>query len=137
MKIKILLTASLLAISASVAGDFVVIAHPGTASGDVGKAELKRIYTGKVTQFDGKKAMPINLPDDNAAKADFLKEVVGQSLADYKQYWVEQKVKGNGVPPMQQSSSATVKAMVAAIPGSVAYIPKADADATVKVINVK
>ena len=137
MNIKILLTASLLAVSAAVAGDYVVIAHPGTASGDVAKAELKRIYTGKVTQFDGKKATPINLPDDNAAKSDFIKDVVGQSVADYKQYWVEQKVKGNGVPPMQQTTAAAVKAMVAAIPGAIAYIPKADADATVKVLAVK
>ena len=88
-------------------------------------------------EFDGKKATPINLPDDNAAKADFAKEVLGQSIADYKQYWVEQKVKGNGVPPMQQTTAAAVKAMVAAIPGAIAYIPKADADATVKVLAVK
>jgi ABC-type phosphate transport system substrate-binding protein len=137
MNIHINLATTLLTAAMAFAGDYVVIANPATAVSDIGKAELKRIFTGKVTQFDGKKATPINLPDDNAAKADFLKEVVGESVADYKQYWVEQKVKGNGVPPMQQASSAAVKAMVAAIPGSVAYIPKADADASVKVVAVK
>jgi ABC-type phosphate transport system substrate-binding protein len=137
MKITTITAISLLTAVTVFAGDYVIIANPATASSDVPKAELKRIFTGKVTQFDGKKATPINLPDDNAVKADFVKEVLGQSVADYKQFWVEQKVKGNGVPPMQQASSAAVKAMVAAIPGSVAYIPKADADASVKVLAVK
>jgi hypothetical protein len=137
MKIKTILVSALVLSFTAFAGDFVVIAHPGTTASDVGKADLKRLFTGKVKEFDGKKATPINLPDENPAKADFVKDVVGQSIADYKQYWVEQKVKGNGVPPMQQASPAAVKAMVAAIPGSIAYIPKADADATVKVLAVK
>lgn len=137
MNIKLSIAFALLAAVAAFAGDYVVIANPATGASDIAKAELKRIFTGKVTQFDGKKATPINLPDENPTKASFLKEIVGESVADYKQYWVEQKVKGNGVPPMQQASSAAVKAMVAAIPGSVAYIPKADADATVKVLAVK
>jgi ABC-type phosphate transport system substrate-binding protein len=137
MKIHISIATALLAAAAAFAGDYVVIANPATSVGDIAKAELKRIFTSKVNQLDGKKATPINLPDDHPAKVDFIKEIVGESVADYKQYWVEQKVKGNGVPPMQQGTSAAVKAMVAAIPGSIAYIPKADADATVKVIAVK
>lgn len=137
MTIRISVASLLLTAAISFAGDYVVIANPATGASDIAKAELKRIFTGKVNQFDGKKATPINLPDENPIKAAFLKEIVGESVADYKQYWVEQKVKGNGVPPMQQGTPAAVKAMVAAIPGSVAYIPKADADATVKVLAVK
>jgi len=134
--LSFLVATGFLAVTA-IAGDFVVIANPATSAGSIDKAELKRLFTGKIKEFDGKKATPINLPDGTPAKVDFLKEIVGESEADYKQYWIEQKVKGNGVPPMQQGTSAAVKAMVAAIPGSVAYIPKADADATVKVIAVK
>ncbi len=135
-KLNIISAALLVSVSAF-AGDFVVIANSSTGASAISKTELKRLFTGKLTDFDGKKVTPINLSDDNAAKVEFAKDVLGQSIADYKQFWVEQKVKGNGVPPMMQQNSKAVKAMVAAIPGAIGYVDKAEVDASVKALDIK
>ncbi len=117
--------------------DYVVIANPGLGLTSVSKAELKRVFLGKLADVGGKKVTPINLPDDAAAKAAFLKDVCGQDVNEYKEHWVEMKVKGNGVPPMLQPNGKAAKAMVAALPGGLAYVPAEDADATVQVVEVK
>jgi hypothetical protein len=118
-------------------GDYVVIANPGLGLSSISKAELKRVFQGKISDVGGKKVTPINLPDDAAAKGSFLKDICGQDVNEYKEHWVEMKVKGNGVPPMLQPNGKAAKAMVAAIPGGLSYVPAEDADASVQVVEVK
>ncbi|MGL1935182.1 MAG: hypothetical protein OCD01_09180 [Fibrobacterales bacterium] len=118
------------------AGDYVVIVNPGNGLSSIDKGELKRIFTGKSKEIDGKKAVPVNMNYDTPTAAEFLPEVIGKDVGKYKKFWIDQMIKGKGTAPMIKANVAGVKAIVSQIPGAVGYIPVADVDATVKKIDV-
>jgi ABC-type phosphate transport system substrate-binding protein len=118
-------------------GGFVVIANPASSASAIGKADLKRIYNGKIKEWDGLQVQPINLTDGSAVKDAFLKEILGQTAKEYEDFCTKQKITGEGTPPMIQPNSAAVKAMVASIPGAIGYVEESAVDASVKVLAVK
>ncbi|MFW5775189.1 MAG: hypothetical protein ACOCW2_02770 [Chitinivibrionales bacterium] len=122
---------------AAQAGDYVVIVNTGNAVSDMPKAHLKRVFTGKLKEYQGVSLVPIDLPADSDVAQAFLSDVVGMSPGEYKEYWVAQQVKGGGAAPMIQKTPAMVKAMVSQIPGAISYIPAGDIDDTVKQLTIK
>lgn len=136
MKKIILLLISVFMVSAFAEG-FVVIVNKGNSTESVPKAMLKRYYTGRASEIDGKKVVPINFTLDSPTGTEFLDKIVGQSPAEYKEFWVAQQIKGAGSAPMVQSSAATIISMVSSIPGAIAYVPAGQATDAVKVIPIK
>lgn len=128
-----LLTISSLAFAA----DFVVIVNPANSAASISNAELKRLYTGKMAQFGGQKVVAINLADSDPLYAAFVDKITKMSPAEYKQFWVEAQIKGEGTAPMVQRTSAAAKMIVATIPGAIAYVDASVVDATVKKIDLK
>lgn len=115
--------------------EYVIIVNPGNGASSVSKAELKRIFNGRMKSWSGGKVVPINQMYTSPVTAKFVKDATGMSVEEYKSYWVEQQIKGKGTQPMLQKSDAAVKLMVASIPGAIGYITKGSEDATVKVIS--
>ncbi len=119
------------------AGEYVVIVNTGNSISEIPKSNLKRIFTGKMKEFKGVKLVPINLPPESETGTAFLSAVVGMDGSAYKEFWVQQQVKGLGSAPMIQKTSDAVVAMVSQIPGAIGYIEKSKATDAVKVITVK
>lgn len=119
------------------AGEFVIIVNPANNAASVSSAELKRIYTGKINQLGGQKLVPINLADSDPLFGDFASKIVKMSGPEFKQFWVEAQIKGEGTAPMVQRNSAAAKMIVATIPGAIAYVDAAVVDATVKKVDIK
>jgi len=122
---------------ASLAADFVVIVNPANTATSISNAELKRLYTGKMAQFGGQKAVPINLADSDPLFSSFVSTVTKMSGPEYKQFWVDAQIKGEGTAPMVQRNAAAAKMIVATIPGAIAYVDASVVDATVKKIDLK
>lgn len=134
---KLILSIALLAAS-TFAGDWVLVANPAVGAGSVSKSDLKRIYTGKKSQLGSGKVVPVMLSESNPAAAAFLQEVLGMSGAEYKKFWVDAQIKGEGSAPMTQKSSAAAVAIVSELPGGIAVVEKSAAgNGSVKVIEVK
>lgn len=119
------------------AADFVVIVNPANSAGSISSAEMKRIYTGKMNQFGGQQVVAINLADSDPLFASFVDKITKMSAGDYKQFWVEAQIKGEGTAPMIQRNSAAAKMIVATIPGAIAYVDASVVDGTVKKIDLK
>jgi ABC-type phosphate transport system substrate-binding protein len=134
--IKTALLATMVA-GAAWSGGFVVITNPASAAAAIGKSDLKRIYNGKMKEWDGLQVQPINLADGSAVKDAFLMDILGQSAKEYEDFCTKQKITGEGTPPMIQPNSAAVKAMVSSIPGAIGYVEESAVDASVKVLAVK
>jgi ABC-type phosphate transport system substrate-binding protein len=134
--IKTAIVASMVA-GAGWAGEFVVIANPASSASAIGKADLKRIYNGKIKEWDGLQVQPINLADGSPVKDAFLKDILGMTAKEYEDLCTKQKITGEGTPPMIQPTSAAVKAMVSSIPGAIGYVEASAVDASVKVLAVK
>lgn len=119
------------------AADFVVIVNPANSANSISLAEMKRIYTGKMSQFGGQQVVAINLADADPLFSIFVQKVTKMGSADYKQFWVEAQIKGEGTAPMIQRNSAAAKMIVSSIPGAIAYVDASVVDATVKKIDLK
>lgn len=117
--------------------DIVIVANKDGLVSSLSKADVKRLYTGRMTRIEGTKMVPINQPLDSTITIDFLSAYVGMSVEEFREYWVSQQVRGEGAAPMIQRSADAVKAVVAQVPGAVGYVRKKDLDDTVKAVEVK
>ena len=72
------------------ATDVVIIANKDGPVGSVSNADLKRLYTGRMSEMDGTKVVPINQPLDSAVTETFLETYVGMSVQEFREYWVSQ-----------------------------------------------
>jgi hypothetical protein len=133
---KLILSLALLA-SSSFAADWALVANPAVGAASISKADLKRIYTGKKSQLGSGKVVPVMLTESNPAATAFLQEVLGMSGAEYKKFWVDAQIKGEGSAPMTQKSSAAAVAIISEIPGGIAIVEKSAAGGSVKVLEVK
>jgi hypothetical protein len=127
----------LFAAAFSVAADWAVVTSPTSAIASISKSDLKRVFTGKKRDVSGVKVVPFMLSDANPAAQSFLKDVLGMSPDEYKKYWIDAQVKGEGTAPATQKSSATAILVSADLPGALAVVEKSAVDATVKVVPVQ
>jgi hypothetical protein len=132
MKHWIIAWLCLLVVSVS-AQELVIVVNPGNGASSISKAEAKRIFLGKMKSWNGVQMMPIQYPGGDK----LLAEITGKSLTEFKKHWVEMQIKGKGSAPLVQANVTALKSMVVSIPGAIAIIPKADADAMVKVLALK
>ena len=133
---KILCSAFLLA-AVSFAGDWAVVTSPSSPIASISKADLKRVFTGKKSNISGVKIVPFMLAESNPSAVAFMKDVLGMSPEEYKKYWVDAQVKGEGTAPALQKTSATAILVSADLPGAIAVVDKSAVNATVKDIPVQ
>lgn len=137
MNISKLLSLSVMLASMTFAGDWVLVANPTSGIGSVSKADLKRVYTGKKTQLGGSKVVPFLVVETNPVTASFLQDVLGMSPSEYKKFWVDAQIKGEGTAPATHKSSAIAILVAADIPGAIAVVEKSAVNATVKEVAVQ
>ena len=121
----------------SFAGDWAVVTSPSSPIAAISKADLKRVFTGKKSNLSGVKVVPFMLADANPAAVAFMKDVLGMSPEEYKKYWMDAQVKGEGTAPALQKTSATAIMVSAELPGAIAVVDKSAINATVKDIPVQ
>jgi len=133
---KKLIAAVFLLASLAAAGDWAVVTSPSSPISSISKADLKRVFTGKKTSLEGVKVVPFMLSDANPAAVAFLQDVLEMSSDDYKKFWVDAQVRGDGTAPSLQKTSATAMLISADLPGAIAVVDKSAVNATVKAITV-
>lgn len=109
------------------AGEFQIVVNKGNTVTKIDISDLKRIYTGRRSELDGDKVVPVNQPLDSAITESFLAATVGMTPQEYKEYWLAQQVKGLATAPVIQRTDAAVIAMVSQLPGAIGYV-STDAD---------
>jgi hypothetical protein len=137
MNIHKLIALPLLLAATSMAADWALVANPAVGVASVSKADLKRVYTGKKSQLGGAKVVPMMVVETNPAVAAFLADVLGMSPAEFKKYWVDTQIKGEGTAPPSQKSSAAAVAVVSEIPGGIAIVEKSAVTGAVKEVAVQ
>lgn len=137
MKKIMILLGVLLCTNVLFAQDFVVIANPTSKLSSISINDLKNIYLGKASMIGDQKVTPINLADADPIYSSFINKIVKMSPAAYKQYWVDNQIKGKGTAPATQRSSQAAKLVVASLPEAIAYVNASVVDASVKIIKIK
>jgi len=132
------LIAGILLSSALVFGaDWTVVTSPSSPIASISKSDLKRVFTGRKRDVSGVKVVPFMLSDANPAAQSFLNDVLGMSPAEYKKFWIDAQVKGDGTAPATQKSSAAAILISADIPGALAVVEKSAVNASVKEVAVQ
>ena len=141
-------------IVATLLGVLVLAAQPGAGAEDAGAPaiavivgsnspirqvsvdDLRELYLRRRRLWpDGRRAIPINLPPDNAVRERFSKLVLGRATQDLVGYWDARYFEGI-TPPTVVPSAAAIRAYLAAEPGAIAYVPLTDVDETCRLLLV-
>ncbi len=132
-----LIAAILFSTALAFGADWAVVTSPTSPITSISKSDLKRVFTGKKRDVSGVKVVPFMLSDAIPAAPSFLKDVLGMSPEEYKKFWIDSQVKGEGTAPATQKSSATAILVSADIPGALAVVEKSAVNATVKEVTVQ
>jgi ABC-type phosphate transport system substrate-binding protein len=132
MKTLLLVTLLLTPLSANAA--IAVVVHPSNQT-SLTQEDLVRLYTGKLSAFpDGTSAVPVNLADSVALRADFDQKALGRSSSQVKAYWSKLVFTGKGTPPKEVVSDSEVLTLVASNPNLIGYVSAAAVSDKVKVL---
>lgn len=120
-----ILTLALLASTAALAADLVVIVNPAATAPT--KEQVADVYLGKNQSF-----VPLDLPEGSADRAEFYPKATGRDLGQIKSLWSRIVFSGKGQAPAELPDAAAVKKAVAANPKAIGYIEKSALDGSVK-----
>jgi hypothetical protein len=117
---------------------FVVIVNPSNQFDALSRSKLSYLFLRKVSRWPwGAEVDPIDLRAQEPARHQFIREVLGTTDERLAQYWIDQKESRGVNPPTEARDVTAAKAMVAARPGAIAYIPESAVDGRVKVLRVE
>jgi hypothetical protein len=120
----------------STSNRIVVIVAASFSLRDVSKALLRRIFLGEPSLHEGTKLVPITAPTGDVMRVAFDRAALGFTQSDSGRYWVDRRIRGQGLPPRSIPNQPLVRAVVAKLPGAVGYISATQLDATVRAVTV-
>ena len=132
----ILMFALLLVSSVALASDYVLITDNSNPVTMLSAKDVKNIYLGKKTVWSDGSHITVFTQTGSAINKAFMKEMARKTPQQYSTYWKKSLFTGTGLPPQDFSSDDSIKAAVAAKPGSIAYISAAALDDTVKQLEI-
>jgi hypothetical protein len=117
--------------------EFVLIVNRSNQFDSLSRSKIGFLFLRKVSRWPwGAEAEPIDLTPHKSARRWFSKHVLRSTEEQVDEYWIDQRATRGVNPPIQVPNAAAAKALVAARPGAIAYIPAAAVDDTVKVLKV-
>ncbi len=98
------------------------------------ESDLRPIFQTTKTSWEGGKALPLNLPEDDATRRGFDAAVLGLDPDRVARYWVDRKIRGGNPPPKNVPSAAMIVKVVSSKPGAIGYVPTNSVNSGVKVV---
>ncbi|WP_437288970.1 hypothetical protein [Sorangium sp. So ce406] len=120
--------------SFAVEEEIVVVVHQASPVRAAGRDTLRPIFQTTRTEWYGKSAVPVNLPDDSSLRQRFDKAVLGLDPEGVARYWIDRKIRGGERPPRKASSPSAVLRIVGEEVGGIGYVAAGDVNPSVKVI---
>jgi len=99
--------------------------------------ELRRVFMKQTRMWPHAESMvPVDWDATSAHRELFSRVVLGRTVREMGDYWVQQGVTQGLTPPSTQRSARAILRFVASVPGAIAYVPAAEVDDTVAVVKV-
>jgi ABC-type phosphate transport system substrate-binding protein len=121
------------------AGDsFVVIVHPSNRFETLSRSKVSYLFLRRVSRWPwGAEVTPVELSNHHKVHGEFVAQILRTSEEQLEAYWIDQRTTRGVSPPVQVNDVSSVKALVAARPGAIGYIPADALDGTVKVLRIE
>ena len=117
------------------AADYVVIANKGVSVGSLSKDDAQAMFLGEKSKWDDGKSVKLAVLAEGTAHKSFLQHVVGKSPSQFDNFWKKLVFTGKASAPRSFEDASSVISFVAATPGAIGYVGKADS--SVKTISIK
>jgi hypothetical protein len=117
---------------------YVLIVNKTNRLASLSPFKLRFVFLRKISRWPwGAEIVPVDLFEQSAIRRKFTRDILGQTMEALAVYWIEQRVTVNLEPPIQVDTALEAKRLVASRLGAIAYIPAADVDASVKVLDIQ
>jgi hypothetical protein len=118
--------------------DVAIVVNPKNPVTNVSSSELRNIFRGEVQHWKSNIPIQILIRAPQAKeRVVVLRELLGLSEAEYKQYWISKVYRGEVVsPPVEVHSNAFAAQGVRALPGAIACMKMRDVPPSVKVLRI-
>lgn len=123
--------------TAGYAADVILITNKANPVSSLAAADVKNIFLGKKTSWDGGSKVTAFTQKNDAVTDDFTKQYVSKSSQQFYMYWRKAIFTGKGTPLVEVEDSGRMKKIVAAERGSIGYILATELDDSVKQLNVQ
>lgn len=123
----------MLAVSLSMAGDWVVVASSSFKHGSLNTKQIREIFLKKKGFIDNQEVFPVNLGANDKGRISFEDRLLGMDRGELVGYWANQHYQGI-MPPVTQKSQAGVKAFIRSVKGAIGYIEKSQLESDMKVL---
>lgn len=115
--------------------DVVVVVGAQTGIDRLTQDEVINIFLGRYRVLPtGLAAIPVDQPAASAIKAEFYRKLTNKDLAEINAYWARLYFSGKTSPPLQAGSANEALRIVAATPGAIGYVERAQVDARVSIV---
>ncbi|MBW1940195.1 MAG: substrate-binding domain-containing protein [Deltaproteobacteria bacterium] len=122
-------------ISAASDGDVIIIGNKNVPASSLSKKDIQNIYLGRKTKWDNnQKIIFVTLKKGEVHKR-FIKEYVGKTSAQYRNYWKKQVFTGKGKAPKCFDAEEKLVDYVANTEGAIGYISSGTNKDSVKTIS--
>lgn len=115
---------------------FAIIMSKGVAQQNITLFELKRVFSGEPTEFAGHRLIPFNYPPEHPLRQRFDTVLLELSPESMARYWIDRRIRGQGMPPRIVPAAPIMKAVVTRLPGAIGYIPWNALDDSVVALTV-
>jgi len=100
-------------------------------------AELRRIFMKQLRMWPhAESIVPVDWDATSEVRQEFCRRVLGRSVREMAEFWVQQSITQGLAPPSTQKSARAVLRFVANVPGAISYVPPREVDDSVKTVKV-
>jgi GNAT superfamily N-acetyltransferase len=114
----------------------VVIVAADSKLRDISHALLRRIFLGEPTEYEGQRWVPFNYGPDDALRVAFDELALRLSKEATGRYWVDRRIRGQGLPPRAIATQTLLRAVVARLPGAIGYITADQLNSSVRALTI-
>ena len=115
----------------------VVIVHRSNPVSSLTRSQLRFFFLRLICYWPwGGVVMPVDLPEDSEARADFVRKCLKLDSSEVAAYWADQENRGGIERPLVLSAAKEAKGWIALHPGAIGYVRAEDVDEMVREIEV-
>jgi len=114
----------------------VVVAGLAFPATDISLASLKAAFRGQIAEVGGKRVIPINHAVGTELRVEFDRIVLGLDPSAVGRYWVDRRIRDEGMPPKTIPTAELAVRVVAAVPSAITYARRAMLNQRVKELTI-
>src|SRR5215510_6837662 len=100
-------------------GAIAIVVAPGFSERDISLSLLRRVFSGVATDFGGERLVPFNYAPEAPARRTLDLTVLGMQPDEVGAYWIDRRIRGDGLPPRTVPTPLIMKSVVTKLRGAI------------------